>query len=148
MKSAPVALAALLIVGCAELPITPLTSESTIGGDSVSNTAIRLNKAFKIRPGIGLYSETFPEGLYVAKFEDKEGVYFESTVPVLARRQCSYCDGSKLGRNTPGYDMYPREGLYVSKQSWTRYRAYIDRMPGLDTYHIPLQIDFTVIKLH
>jgi hypothetical protein len=147
MKSSPVALAALLILGCAELPTTPLTREATIGGAPVFNTAIRLNKAFRIRPGIGLYSETFPEGLYVAKFEDEEGVYFEATVPVLDRSPCSYCDGSKSGRNTIGYGNYPREGLYVSKQSWSRYRAYIDRMPGLDKYDTPIPIDFTVIKL-
>jgi len=145
MKNTPAALVALLLVGCAELPTTSLTRQSTIGGDPVFFTAIRLNKAFRIWPG--LWSAKFPEGLYVAKFEDKEGIYFESMIPILDRSVCSYCDGSKFGRNTPGYHNHPREGLYVSKQSWSRFRAYIDQMPGLNKYDIPFPIDFTVIKL-
>jgi len=129
MKKLILAVTALLLVGCAT-SLTLLTPESTVEGEPVAKAAIRVNRPFTFRPA--LYSATFPVGLYVPKFEDKEGIFFKAPDQLLAETIAG-------GRTMQG-------GLYVSKQSWSRCRAYIDESGEIYKFDIPVPIDITVVK--
>lgn len=129
MKNCILAIAMPLLVACAA-PLTLLTPESTVEGASIGSAVIRVNQPFTFRPA--LYSATFPAGLYVPKFEDKEGVFFKAPDQLLAQTVAG-------GRTMQG-------GLYVSKQSWSRYRAYIDEGGEIYKFDITVPIDITVVK--
>lgn len=129
MKNCILGVAVPLLIACTA-PLTLLTPESTVEGASVGKAAIRVNQPFTFRPA--LYLATFPAGLYVPKFEDKEGVFFKAPDQLLAQTVAG-------GRTMQG-------GLYVSKQSWSRYRAYIDESGEIYKFDITVPIDITVVK--
>lgn len=129
MKNCILPIVACVLVACAA-PLTLITPESKVEGVSVSSATIRVNQPFTFRPA--LYSATFPAGLYVPKFEDVEGVFFKAPDQLLAQTIAG-------GRTMQG-------GLYVSKQSWSRYCAYIDEGGEIYKFDITVPIDITVLK--
>jgi hypothetical protein len=129
MKNWGLILVTMLIAGCSA-PLALITPDSTVEGETVSRAVIRVNRAFTFRPA--LYSATFPDGLYVPKFEDKEGIFFKAPDQLLAQTIAG-------GRTMQG-------GLYVSKQSWSRVRAYIDEGGEIHKFDIPVPLDITVVK--
>lgn len=131
MKNFGLTLVTFLLVGCSA-PLMLISPGSTVEGESVVRVNIRVNKPFTFRPA--LYSATFPDGLYVPKFEDNEGVFFKAPDQLIAQTIAG-------GRTMQG-------GLYVSKQSWSRIQAYIDENGGIYKFDIPVPLDFTVIKPH
>lgn len=129
MKNCILAIVAYVLVACAA-PLALITPESRIEGKSVSGTAIRVNQPFTHR--FALYSATFPAGLYVPKFEDVQGIFFKASDQLLGQTIAG-------GRTMQG-------GLYVTKESWARYRAYIDEGGELYKFDIAVPIDITVLK--
>lgn len=129
MKTLLVVISMFLLVGCAS-PLKLVTSQSTIEGKSVARTAIRVNQPFTFRPA--MYSATYPPGLYLPKFEDDEGIFFKAPDQLLAETIIG-------GRTMQG-------GLYVSKQSWSRFKAYIDELGQIYKFDIPVPLDFTIVN--
>jgi hypothetical protein len=129
MKNFVLVLVALLLAACSAL-LALISHDSTVEGEPVVRAAIRVNKPFTFRPA--LYLATFPDGLYVPKFEGNEGVFFKAPDQLLAQTITG-------GRTMQG-------GLYVSKQSWSRVRAYIDESGEIYKFDIPVPLDITVVK--
>lgn len=123
----PLLIATGLLAGCAAL--TPVTQTTTINGQPVQKTLIRVNQPFTFDPA--LYSATWLAGDYPSKFVDKDGVFFPSPDQILIKNV--FGGGTAKG------------GLFVSKDSWTKIQAYID--DGIIyKFEIPVQIDITIVK--
>jgi hypothetical protein len=130
MKRALLVLACTTILCACAPPLTLLSPDTAIQGESVIGSAGRVNAPFTFRPA--LYSATYPAGMYVAKFEDEQGVYFPAPEQLLAQTIAG-------GRTMRG-------GLYFSKKSWSGFRAYIDEGGQIYKFDIPVPVDLTVVK--
>lgn len=120
---------AVLLTGCTEALLL-VSPTSTIEGHKVTKTTIRVNSPFTFRPA--LWTATYPAGLYVPQFEDQDGFYFKSQEQILGQTIGG-------GRTVLG-------GLYVSKTSWSVYKAYVDEGGAIYKFDIPFSVDFTVIR--
>lgn len=97
----------LLFGGCAA--VAPVAPSTQIEGQPASGKALRVSAPFTFRPA--LYSATFPAGVYLPSFEDKDGVYFRAPAQILT---LTIAGGGVIDG-----------GIYVPKTSWKAYRAYL-----------------------
>lgn len=123
------AIAVFFLSGCAA-SLDFVKPDSAIEGVSIRTSAIRIGEPFSFRPA--LYTATYPAGTYLPKFEDKDGVYFKAPEQILAKTVAG-------GRTMQG-------GIYVFKQSWNNYRAYIDEGGKIYKFRIEAPIDLTVAR--
>lgn len=124
-----VIIVSVFLVSCTP-SLSLIKQETAIQGDNVSNSIIRVDTPFTFQPAI--YSATYPAGVYVPKFEDYEGVYFRAPDHILGETIAG-------GRTMEG-------GIYVSKQSWSQYQAYINEGGAIYKFDIPFSIDITILK--
>lgn len=129
MKHLILVAASAFLTACST-PLTLLTPETAIEGNTVNQTAISLQKPFTFRPA--LWTATYPPGIYLPKFEDKDGIYFKAPDQIIA---ATIAGGSTA-----------QGGIYISKQSWSKYQAYVDHYGDIYKFDIPFKIDFEVIK--
>ena len=129
MKHFLLSFVAILLSSCA-VTLFPLSPASTIEGQQVARTSIHVNSPFTFKPA--LWTATYPAGVYVPQFEDQDGFYSKSQQQILGQTIAG-------GRTVQG-------GLYVSKTSWSVYKAYVDEGGGIYKFDIPFSVDFTVIR--
>lgn len=122
-------LVAVFLIGCTG-PLSMVKPTSTVQGQEVAKATIRVNSPFTFRPA--LWTATYPAGLYVPQFEDQDGVYFKAQDQILGQTIAG-------GRTVLG-------GLYVSKTSWSVYKAYVDEGGSIYKFDIPFPVDFTVLR--
>lgn len=121
--------AALVLSSCAP-ELSLLTPQTTIAGEAVNSVRLRVHQPFTFRPA--LYSATYPAGLYVPRFEDANGVYFEAPSQLLMQTVAG-------GRTGFG-------GIYVSKGSWDLYQAYIDENGAIYKFDIPVDVELSLSR--
>ncbi len=123
----------LLLIAAATLGCTPpvqrVRPDTAIQGRSVRFAAIQVNAPFTFRPA--LYSVTYPAGIYLARFEDAEGVYFPAPEPLVAQTLA----GTKSLNG----------GLYVLKNSWSGFRAYVEEGGANRKFDIPAEVNHLII---
>ena len=129
MKLCAAAITTVLVTGCAA-PLAFVQPNSSIEGIRVQAASIQVLQPFTFRPA--LYTATYPAGLYLPKFEDKDGVYFKAPDQILGRTVAG-------GRTMQG-------GIYVSKRSWSEYRAYIDEGGELFRFKIDVPVELKVVQ--
>lgn len=117
---------AFAIAGCAN--VSPIAQAANVEGRAVSLTALRVVKPFQFRPA--LYSATFPAGVYLPSFEDSEGFYFRAPSQVLT--------STLLGGGVAN------GGIYVSRASWGKYRAYITD-GSIYKFDIDVPVEITLV---
>jgi hypothetical protein len=104
-------------------------SNTTVQRQPVSAVAVRVNAPFTLPTT--LYTTTWPAGIYVAKFEDEEGVYFVAPQQLLAQTIAG-------GRTMNG-------GLYFFKKSWSGFQPYIDE-GDIYKFVFSVPVEITVLK--
>jgi|GEM_PF-6880698 len=129
MKHLLLATASALLTACST-PLALLSPETKIEDSAANQTAIRLEKPFTFRPA--LWTATYPPGIYLPKFEDKDGIYFKAPDQIIA---ATIAGGSTA-----------QGGIYVSKKSWSKYQAYVDHHGDIYKFEIPFKVDFEIIK--
>jgi hypothetical protein len=126
------ALNLLLVSACLSLAacaaVAPVAQSTQIEGHSASGRALRISTPFTFRPA--LYSATFPAGVYLPTFEDKDGVYFRAPAQILT---LTIAGGGVMDG-----------GIYVPKTSWKSYRAYLTD-GSIDKFDISVPVALEVV---
>ncbi len=119
----------LFLTACST-PLALVSPETKIESIVVSNSAIRLTKPFTFKPA--LWTATYPPGIYSPQFEDKDGIFFRAPAQIIA---ATIAGGSTA-----------EGGIYVSRQSWSQYQAFVDHYGDIYKFDIPFKVEFDVIQ--
>ncbi len=119
----------LCLVGCTP-KLLLINPEARINSNMASEFEVEVLESFTFRPA--LYSVTYPSGLYLAKFYDKDGVYFVAPNQLLGETIAG------------GRTMYG--GLYISIKSWDQVQSYIDECGGIYKFKIKVPVKLKIRK--